>query len=83
MSDETVDLEARKVAREARKIAVSSMDRANEAVSIATANRASLIELERRVDDGHGRIMNELAAIREAQTFLIQWLTKQANKAGG
>lgn len=62
------------VAREARRLAVRALDRANEACSIAETNRTNIAALERRIDDGQGRIMAELGDIRSILTDVVKML---------
>ncbi len=68
------------MAAEARRLAVRALDRANEAVSIATHNRSSIDALERRLDDGHVSIMRELETVRELLGDIVKMLVHQAAK---
>ena len=52
------------IAREARRLAVRALDRANEAAAIAETNKSSIQALEARLDASMGRILAELGDIR-------------------
>jgi hypothetical protein len=66
------------IAREARRLAVRALDRANEAASIAESNKASIQALEARLDSSLGRILAELGDIRTVLTDVVKMLTSAA-----